>query len=296
MNNLNPYYAPQFKQTFKRTEIYKKLILDFDENDLIWDKFFLLSPFVQRRKNLNNTKLRTSQPNASMETPRAKFSDKFSASIFYYLMPLIEHGYTTIYDLGCGKNMFKTYIPSLIGIGGENALAINCYNKIKDSSWPDIKSLAEWELLPTEITDECINYHHVDLSELFRGNFYGDIYGYVDDEYVANHQNYFESVFSICALHFHPIDQFCKVVEDFSSMVQINGCGFISINLQRMVDFSSAELLTLLFGTVRPTQDQLDEYIRSELDKINLEWLIVDVDLLLVDEPMDGNIRLVFKK
>ena len=79
-------------------------------------------------------------------------------------------------------------------------------------------------------------------------------------------------------------------------MIQTNGHGFISINLQRMIDWTSAELLISLFDTVHPTQDQLNKYIRTELDKINLEWLIVDVDLTLVDEGMDGNIRLVFKK
>lgn len=297
MNNLNPYNEPQFKQTFKRTEIYKKLILDFDENDLIWDKFFLLNSDIQSSIKLNDIVSKMSQSSFYKEAPRSAFPDKFSASIFYYLMPLIEHGYTTIYDLGCGPNMFKSYLPNLLGIGAEASIAektfIKSYNNVKAVDWPSISSWVEFKKLPTWIQDECIDQHRLNLDS---HKFYSDIDGYVDDEYVAEHQNYFESVFSICALHFHPIDQFCKVVEDFASMIQTNGHGFISINLQRMIDWTSAELLISLFDTVHPTQDQLNEYIRTELDKINLEWLIVDVDLTLVDEGMDGNIRLVFKK
>ena len=300
MNNLNPYNENQFKHTFKHTKIYKKLTLDFDENDLIWDKFFVLSPVIQNRAN--NNRLKKSQPRLPGETPRAVFPNNFSVSIFYYLMPLIEHEYTTIYDLGCGKNMFKPYLPNLLGVGAEASIAektfIKSYNNVKAIGWPNISSRAEFKKLPSWIQDECIDQHHLDLNLYLYDHheFYGDIDGYVDDEYVAEHQNYFESVFSICALHYHPIDQFCKVVENFSSMVRAHGRGFISINLQRMVDSSSAEMLISLFGNVHPTQVLLDKYIRRELNKINLEWLIVDVDLLLVDEGINGNIRLVFKK
>jgi len=300
MNNLNPYNENQFKQTFKHTEIYKKLTLDFDENDLVWNKFFFLSLATQSRVNLNNNTLEKSQPRFTEKTPRAEFSNKFSASIFYYLMPLIEYGYTTIYDLGCGANMFKPYLPNLLGIGAETIIQeknfTKSYNDVKAADWPNISSRAEFKKLPSWIQDECIDQHHFDMDLFHQPKMYGDIDGYVDDNYVACHQNYFESVFSICALHFHPIDQFCKVVEDFASMVQINGRGFISINLQRMIDSSSTELLISLFGNVQPTQAQLDQYVRYELDKINLEWLIIDVDLMVVADSMNGNIRLVFKK
>jgi hypothetical protein len=294
MNNLNSYNKDQFKQTFKRTEIYKKLILDFNENNLIWDKFFLLSSSMSNEVNLNNNISKISQTEPLRETLRSSFSNKFSASIFYYLMPLIEHEYTTIYDLGCGKNMFKPYIPNLIGVGAEEACFVKNYKNIKqDADWPDILTRDDFTKLPQWIQDECIHQHNLNLDAV---PFYGDIHGVVDNDYIETHQNYFESVFSICALHFHPIDQFCKIVEDFSLMVKSGGCGFLALNLQRMIDFSKNELLISLFGSVSPTKNQLDQYIRNELDKIDLNWLIIDVDLTLINEGLDGNIRLVFKK
>ena len=175
MNNLNPYNKNQFKQTFKHTEIYKKLTLDFDENDLIWDKFFVLSPNIQSRVNLNNNIQGISQLISTNETPRAGFSDKFSASVFYYLMPLVEHEYTTIYDLGCGKNMFKPYLPNLLGIGAEASIAektfIKSYNDVKAIDWPNISSRAEFKKLPDWIQDECIDQHHLDLNLYEKNSF-----------------------------------------------------------------------------------------------------------------------------
>jgi hypothetical protein len=284
MENLNPYNKEKFKINFLQNEIYKKLRLNYAEDKLVWDKFFFSDDNVRANKIKFESRIQ--------RMPRDMYSDYFSVNAFYYLLPLLEKPYEKIYDIGCGPNMFKPYIPRLIGVGAEELAVVHNYNNIKDSSWPEISIRAEYKSLPAWIKEECKQHGlNCDLTP-----FYGDEHGFVDDDYVAQHQNYFESVFSICALHFHPIDQFCKVVEDFASMIQINGRGFISINLQRMIDFSSAKLLISLFDTVHPTQDQLDKYIRNELDKINLEWLIVDVDLMLVDEGMDGNIRLVFKK
>jgi hypothetical protein len=45
---------------------------------------------------------------------------KFSVVPFYYLEFLTEKNPKTIYDLGCGWNIFKKYIPSIIGVGAED--------------------------------------------------------------------------------------------------------------------------------------------------------------------------------
>ena len=79
-------------------------------------------------------------------------------------------------------------------------------------------------------------------------------------------------------------------------MIAPGGRGFIGINVQRMIDYSSQDLLYKLFGTETPSPAELDTYIRIELDRVQLNWLIVDIDLTILDEGMDGNIRLVFEK
>lgn len=90
MNNLNPYIEDEFKQYFTETELYKTLEEDFDY--LFWDKF-------------------------ANPVPRLMLTDSVcSLSAFYYLNFLLEHSPQTIYDIGCGTNFFKKYIPNVIGI------------------------------------------------------------------------------------------------------------------------------------------------------------------------------------
>lgn len=286
LENINPYNQSNFKSIFQSTEIYKKIKQDFDESNLIWNKFFWQHDLVYNKKQ-SNTHL----------TPRHTHLTCFSMSVFYYLMPLLETEYDVIYDLGCGKNMFKSYLPRLIGVGAETMLVVNNYNRLKDDSWPTISNLQDFENLPANIKEECINVHHVNFPKLFAENiFYGDIHGVVDDRYISEHQNYFQSVFSVCALHFYPLYMFKKIVVDFASMIKPGGRGFLSLNLQRMIDLTSENFLQTKFSTISPTSAQYDSFLRTELATIDLKFLILDVDLTFVDESMDGNIRLVIEK
>ena len=77
-------------------------------------------------------------------------------------------------------------------------------------------------------------------------------------------------------------------------MIKTGGRGFLSLNLQRMIE-QEQELLQL-FSTATPTVLQYEDYLRNELATVDLKFLILDVDLELIDESMDGNIRLVIEK
>ena len=287
MENIAPYNENKFISVFKTTEIYKKLRCDYTDDKLVWHKFC----------HLDNKSIFIANV-----TPRSSNSTKFSASVFYYLLPLLEKNPKKIYDLGCGKNMFKPYLPNIIGIGAEYMLAnnnfINGYNQLKDESWPTITCLNDFKKLSTKIKKECVMVHKLDLSLPLSGlaNFYGDEHGLVDDKYINDHQKYFESVFAICSLHFHPLPDFKKIVLDFVSMIKPGGRGFLALNLQRMIDRTSDEFLTQRFSTKYPTAFQFDQYLREELSTLALKFLILDIDLTLMDELMDGNIRLVIEK
>ena len=287
IRNINPYNKDEFEQSFKLTEIYKKLEQDFGKNNLIWEKFFYNGTWTKHDNH------------SSILIPRAKYKN-FSMSVFYYLLPLLENDYDRIYDLGCGRNMFKTYLPRLVGVGADRLffthILVRSYNNIKDTSWPTICSFEDFENLPDYIKKECIE-KKLDISywqHPKHDHFYGDVEGIVDKQYVLTHQNYFESVFSICALHFCPLTWFKNIVLDFSSMIKTGGRGFLSLNLQRMIE-QEQELLQL-FSTATPTVLQYEDYLRNELATVDLKFLILDVDLELIDESMDGNIRLVIEK
>jgi hypothetical protein len=136
----------------------------------------------------------------------------------------------------------------------------------------------------------------IGAEDPYGADFYADIHDYVDNDFIKGHQNYFESVFSICALHFHSLDNLTQIIKDFLSMIQPGGRGFLSLNLQRMIEKTQPDLMLSLFDTEHPSQSQYTDYVKNSLDSINCIFLIVDIDLTILDDGMDGNIRIVMEK
>jgi SAM-dependent methyltransferase len=227
--NINAYNPVEFKKQFESTEIYRNVAKDFD--NLWWD---------QKNKFFDSL---TPRHAVSLQTRG------FSMIPFYYLQRLLEKNPTSIYDLGCGANLFKKYIPNIIGV------------------------------------DKSVGADHESNHQLC----YPDIEDRVNPEYIKTHQNYFESVFSINALHFRPLSELRLVYEEFISMVAPGGRGFLSVNIQRMIE-SEKNLLP------KDNNINYDLYVRTQLADLPCEYLIFDVNLSIMDEWLDGNIRLVFEK
>ena len=231
--NLNPYNSEQFKKQFESTDICRSVSKDFD--NLWWD---------QKIKWLNHL------------TPRqlvCDFKPGFSMIPFYYLQPLLEKNPTSIYDLGCGANLFKRYIPNITGV--DKLVDYNVISRDNSVTCPDIEEI-------------------------------------VNKEYVRNHQIFFESVFSINSLHFRPLSELRLIYEEFISMVAPGGRGFLSVNLQRMIEKQTTPIDELVVDG----QLNYEYYIRTQLDNLPCKYLIFDVNLDVMDEWLDGNIRLVFER
>jgi hypothetical protein len=215
-HNINPYNEKDFQSKFSESKLYAKLKNDFD--------VIFFSPLEEYR----------------FPTPRFGLgSSAFSATPFYYLNYLIKYNPEKIYDLGCGWNIFKKYIPNLIGVGAE----------LPDSD-----------------------------------NYYGDVHDFVDEAFVRGHQNYFDSVFSINALHFRPLRELRQTILEFASMIAPRGRGFLALNIQRMIELDSSEY------------NDYEYYVRSELSNMNFTYEVFDVNLSTMDSWMDGNIRMVIYK
>ena len=90
MKQLKPYNHEIFKAEFSNSALYHKLEQDFDL--VIWETFGYSTPRV-----LSAYRVMYTAP-------------------FYYLNFLLETNTETIYDIGCGGNLFKKYIPNVIGI------------------------------------------------------------------------------------------------------------------------------------------------------------------------------------
>ena len=235
MHNISPYDEQQCRAYCQQLEFFNQIKTDFKH--LSWSKNFV------------------DQGRFFRSTPREKFGtdyqSQFSMVPFYYLEKLLETNPTDIYDLGCGWNIFKKYIPNIIGVS------------------------------PTHNKDN-----------------YADIHDQVDDYYIKEHENYFESIFSINALHFIPLSELEKIVKGFASMVKPNGQGrgFLSLNLQRMIERTPDEFLEKHINA-SPTAHDYEKYVLSVLEKIDVNYIILDVDLLYnLDDWMDGNIRIVFER
>lgn len=126
----------------------------------------------------------------------------------------------------------------------------------------------------------------IGLSPDIGSTYFGDQHDYIDDDFFANHRGVFDSVFSINALHFRPLETLPKLLNDFVSMLKPNGKGFLALNSDRMLDCSKS------FKDW--SDDRLQDWIGEQFDSLLCDILILDVDLSKKNAWLDGNIRAVF--
>jgi len=116
---------------------------------------------------------------------------------------------------------------------------------------------------------------------------FADIHDFVDDDYILGHQEYFESVYSICALHFIPLSDIRKRVLDFASMIKHGGRGWLSLNAARMVErdpeFKDKDTLFI------------EQYCKKQLATVP-SLVLLEIDLTVSDEYIDGNIQIQINK
>jgi len=234
--NVNVYNKEAFKSYFSQTDLWKAVSKDYE---------YLRLPQIR--------------PHLTSTTNEIKY---FNVFLFYYLNFLLEKNPATIYDLGCGSNPFKKYIPNIIGI------------------------------------DPDLSQENVDIIDQ------------VDQTFIDSHQNHFESVFSVCALHFHPFTELRKVVDDFISMVKIGGRGFIALNVMRMFEHEAKEkninpidhpfLKDWCIGIKIPKQKVIEEaenLTKKLLSGLNCDILVFEVDYSKgFENGFAGNIRIVFER
>ena len=112
---FNAYDEQQFRLQFQDTDLGRAVSNDFDE--LIYDRHCRVHCEITPRQQLGEP--------ACM--PR-----RFFMSAFYYLGWLIEKNPIEIYDLGCGWNIFKRYLPQVIGVAAESQQGPHFYGDIHD--------------------------------------------------------------------------------------------------------------------------------------------------------------------
>jgi hypothetical protein len=72
-------------------------------------------------------------------------------------------------------------------------------------------------------------------------------------------------------------------------MIKPGGHGLLTLNIGPMIQESNK-------GFEDFSKEDYEKYIRTELVGIDCEWEVVDVDLTVMSEMMNGNVRLVCHK
>jgi len=134
--------------------------------------------------------------------------------------------------------------------------------------------------------------------------FHADIHDYFDLDFVKGHEKYFESAFSINALHFVPITEMKQRYIDFFKIIKPEGRGFLATNAQRFIDATSSDTLKSIFNSQIPNAIQLENYIRQEIRSFFAETSAIPIIIDILDfsysenrdEFLDGNIRILFEK
>jgi hypothetical protein len=185
IKNLNPF-TENYIEKFKTTSIYQQLVEEYD----------IISCTNNIRPIFNSNEL---------PTPREMFGNSncrptiFSIVPFYFLDFLLEKSESTIYDIGCGWNIFKKYVPQIIGIGSED---------------PKIRSFHGDIHGRLDLTGKLIT----------------------KDNIISGQVN---SAFSINAIHFYPIEKIFERFMQFTNTISNGGRGFVTFNIKRMIETSS---------------------------------------------------------
>jgi hypothetical protein len=98
-------------------ENLKPLPVDFKNN-------FLLTDIGQQIESENYDMIITEELQSLFSSPREDMMTScFSITPFYYFDFLLEKNPTKIYDIGCGCNIWKKYLPQIVGIDPINKKA-----------------------------------------------------------------------------------------------------------------------------------------------------------------------------
>jgi hypothetical protein len=250
MKNLNAYDADSFKVTFQTMPMFKQVSNDFE--NLSWDKHFNF------RKAPRDLSYRMNSEQTS--TPREIMAPyAFSVVPFYYLAKLVEQSPELIYDIGCGWNIFKKYIPNIVGVAGET---------VDDQYYAgDLHDFVD---------DDYIKLH----QDCFESAFSINAIHFVPLKDFTSRVQGFVSMIQPGGRGFLAmnIEKMLDKKDSWNSTTE------------------ALEFLTSTFGTTTPKVADLDSYVRNELSTMACNYLIFDVDLSDFRNYMDGNIRIVFER
>lgn len=149
--------------------------------------------------------------------------------------------------------------------------------------------------------DVIKHIYNLDVIGIDPVNPKADVMDAFDDDFAQTNVSQYDIAFSFAALHFIPLRDFVKQVKLFHGTIKDGGAGLICVNVDRMLERETAVDLRSRFGISDVLRDrqQVHNVIQSFIDELSEDINIVgyDIDVTETDRaPMDGDIRILFKK
>ena len=111
-------------------------------------------------------------------------------------------------------------------------------------------------------------------------NEFADCQELFDEKFILKHRNEFDVAISINSLHFISLKDFSSCINDFGKIINNSGYGFITFNLERMIERTDENFLK----NYKSLEDFYD-YINQEIEKINYKIVAYD-NLLLYNRKL----------
>jgi len=130
----------------------------------------------------------------------------------------------------------------------------------------------------------------------------------INDYWMESKKDTYESLMTINAVHFRPIEALRDAIILTINMVKAGGRGYMAFNVARLLEKSSIERFTWLNDKNRTNKSsdhmpgyyervlEVEDYIRKQLYDLPANILVFDLDLTYVEDAMDGNLRIVFER
>jgi len=125
-----------------------------------------------------------------------------------------------------------------------------------------------------------------------------DIQGLFDEKFMEAHREEFSAAIAINSLHFIHLNQIQYIIEQLSHIIQPNGLGYITFNMQRLIDVTNEVDPEFIISKKLDSKLNLRKYVFDKVYSIcdNLELLYYEDNVDEVDDYVDGNIKIIFKK
>ncbi len=106
--------------------------------------------------------------------------------------------------------------------------------------------------------------------------------------------NKVDNAISVCSLHFISIDRIKHRILNFASIIKPGGYGYIGINLARLLD-NTDEISVSNLTHLKSNPTVAMDYVKNEINNLDLNIITVEYVDDIIDEFIDGNIRILFK-